>query len=73
MGKKDKQKSTYTLDDALFDVEARFLLPMSLDDIERSDRLFFQIEQAHWFYEVNHYYSVIYYYIILVGFYCGGA
>lgn len=51
MGKKDKQKSTYTLDDALFDVEARFLLPMSLDDIERSDRLFFQIEQAHWFYE----------------------
>lgn len=53
MGKKAKKVAApiVTLDGALYDVEARFILPMTTEDINRSDRLFFQVEQAHWFYE----------------------
>ena len=40
-----------TLDEALDDVEARFLYNLPQLELRRSDRLFFQIEQAHWFYE----------------------
>lgn len=40
-----------TLDEALSAVETRFLNNLPKEEIERVDRLFFQIEQAHWFYE----------------------
>ena len=46
-----KQKQVLTLEDALADVEARFLYNLPDEELRRSDRLFFQIEQAHWFYE----------------------
>lgn len=40
-----------TLDKALSDVEIRFLLNLPDSELQQADRLFFQIEQAHWFYE----------------------
>lgn len=40
-----------TLDEALLDVETRFLNNLPREELEQVDRLFFQIEQAHWFYE----------------------
>lgn len=40
-----------TLDEALNDVEARFLFNLPESELAQADRLFFQIEQAFWFYE----------------------
>lgn len=40
-----------TLDEALDKVEARFLYNLPADELSNIERLFFQIEQAHWFYE----------------------
>ena len=40
-----------TLDAALDTVEARFLNNLPESELNTADRLFFQIEQAHWFYE----------------------
>ncbi|CAM9973852.1 unnamed protein product [Heterosigma akashiwo] len=40
-----------SLDQALSDVETRFILNLPEAELSSSDRLFFQIEQAHWFYE----------------------
>ena len=40
-----------TLEDALEDVEDRFLYNHLQSELEQPDRLFFQIEQAWWFYE----------------------
>lgn len=40
-----------TLDDALEDVEARFLYNLPETELLQVDRLFFQLEQAWWFYE----------------------
>ena len=37
--------------EAIEDLETRFLLMLSDEELEVSDRLFFQIEQAWWFYE----------------------
>jgi hypothetical protein len=37
--------------DALEDVHARFILNLPPQELETSDRLFFQLEQAWWFYE----------------------
>lgn len=39
------------LERALGQVERRFLLNLPEEELARTDRLFFQIEQAHWFYE----------------------
>jgi hypothetical protein len=43
---------TLSLDDALTDVEARFIVTLPRQEIKQSERLFFHIEQAYWFYEV---------------------
>ena len=43
--------ATSSLDCALADVETRFLTHLPKSEFESGDRLFFQIEQAHWFYE----------------------
>mmetsp|Transcript_32187 Transcript_32187/g.63865 ORF Transcript_32187/g.63865 Transcript_32187/m.63865 type:complete len:533 (+) Transcript_32187:46-1644(+) len=40
-----------TLEQALDDVEARFLYNLPRNELEQTERLFFQIEQAYWFYE----------------------
>lgn len=40
-----------TLGEALDDVEARFLYNLPLSELNQADRLFFQIEQAFWYYE----------------------
>ena len=40
-----------TIDQALDDVEARFLLNLPETELAQADRLFFQIEQAYWYYE----------------------
>ena len=40
-----------SLDAALEEVATRFLAHLPPSEIEKTDRLFFQIEQAHWFYE----------------------
>ena len=40
-----------TLDAALSDVEARFLYNLPESELSQPDRLFFQIEQAWWYYE----------------------
>lgn len=40
-----------TLEQALDDVEARFLNNLPRSELEQTERLFFQIEQAYWFYE----------------------
>jgi mRNA-decapping enzyme subunit 2 len=39
------------LEDSLEDVHARFILNLPPQELETSDRLFFQLEQAWWFYE----------------------
>ena len=40
-----------TLESCLNDVETRFLYNLPESELQKSDRLFFQIEQAWWFYE----------------------
>ena len=40
-----------SLEAALCDVEARFLYNLPESELQQTDRMFFQIEQAHWFYE----------------------
>jgi hypothetical protein len=40
-----------TFDQVLDNVEARFLYNLPLHEIENVERLFFQIEQAYWYYE----------------------
>ena len=43
--------NSITLHQALEDVEARFLYNLPESELGKIDRLFFQIEQAWWFYE----------------------
>jgi len=40
-----------TLDEAFESLEFRFLINLPDEELEKPERLFFQIEQAHWFYE----------------------
>lgn len=40
-----------TLDSALHDLVVRFVINCPKEDLETVERLFFQIEEAHWFYE----------------------
>lgn len=44
-------KAPENLDDALIDVETRFLYTLPESELNQTDRLFFQIEQAYWYYE----------------------
>lgn len=46
-----EQRIPLTLDEALDKVEARFLYNLPAEELSNNERLFFQIEQAHWFYE----------------------
>lgn len=41
-----------TLMEALADIEARFIIPLPASEL-RPERVFFHLEQAHWFYEVR--------------------
>ena len=41
------------LNDALDDVQSRFLLNLPANELSSADRIFFQLEQAHWYYEVR--------------------
>jgi hypothetical protein len=50
-GEEKEKEATMSLEAALDDVEARFLYNLPADELAKADRLFFQIEQAHWFYE----------------------
>ena len=48
------EASNSNLEDALDDVQSRFLLNLPESELNASaDRLFFQLEQAHWYYEVG--------------------
>ena len=40
-----------SLDDAFEDLDFRFLLNLPEQELNTAERLFFQIEQAYWFYE----------------------
>jgi hypothetical protein len=42
-----------TFDEALEKVETRFIYNLPETELAHIERLFFQIEQAHWFYEVS--------------------
>jgi hypothetical protein len=42
-----------SFDEALEKVEARFIYNLPETELAHIERLFFQIEQAHWFYEVS--------------------
>jgi mRNA-decapping enzyme subunit 2 len=42
--------TTKTLDEALSEVEARFLYNLPKEELSSAERLFFQIEQAYWYY-----------------------
>ena len=46
-----EKKPEASLDVALEDVATRFLTHLPASELKTADRLFFQIEQAHWFYE----------------------
>jgi mRNA-decapping enzyme subunit 2 len=48
--KKSSKNGGMDLSMALLDVEARFLYTLPRDELRSADRLFFQIEEAHWFY-----------------------
>lgn len=45
------KRAPENLDDALLDVETRFLYSLPSTEMSKTDRLFFQIEQAYWYYE----------------------
>jgi hypothetical protein len=45
------EEKLITLDEALEDVETRFLYNLPEAELGTVDRLFFQIEQAWWYYE----------------------
>ena len=40
-------------EDALDDVHSRFILNLPANELSSADRIFFQLEQAHWYYEVR--------------------
>ena len=46
-----RQPTAVTLETCLQDVETRFLLNLPESELQQSERLFFQIEQAWWYYE----------------------
>ena len=47
----DSPKHQMTLDAAVLEIEARFLLNLPEEELASVERLFFQLEQAHWYYE----------------------
>jgi mRNA-decapping enzyme subunit 2 len=44
-------RQSESLEDALTDVETRFIYSFPESELNKTDRLFFQIEQAYWYYE----------------------
>jgi hypothetical protein len=54
-GRKEQKKmdAEEALTDALDDVQTRFLLNLPENELSSADRIFFQLEQAHWYYEVR--------------------
>jgi len=46
-----RTKATMTVEEAFLDIEARFLYTLPPAALCVPERLFFQLEQAHWFYE----------------------
>lgn len=75
------EDTTLSFDEALEKIEARFIYNLPETELSHIERLFFQIEQAHWFYEVQPFpnYTLItpssfilyfYYYLIFIGFSC---
>jgi len=50
-GSDDEQKPSMTLEQAMQEVEIRFLMNLPEEELSSVDRLFFQVEQAHWHYE----------------------
>lgn len=47
----DKIHGGFTLQEALEDLASRFILNVPDEEVASTDRIYFQIEQAHWFYE----------------------
>ena len=52
----DQQEATTAIiqaayDDAMDDIHTRFVLNLPDEELETSDRIFFQLEQAFWFYD----------------------
>lgn len=47
----DDEASMLEFQDSLDDVQTRFLLNLPTEELATSDRIFFQLEQAWWFYE----------------------
>lgn len=45
--------TSHTLDDVLNDLCTRFLINIPDEDLQDGIRIFFVIEQAHWFYDVS--------------------
>ena len=43
--------NSYTYEDALDEVHTRFILNLPQSELQSSDRIFFQLEQAWWFYD----------------------
>ena len=41
----------FDMDNVLLDLELRFLYTLPESELQMADRLFFHVEQAHWFYE----------------------
>jgi hypothetical protein len=54
-GSRGAEEDTLSFDEALEKIETRFIYNLPETELSHIERLFFQIEQAHWFYEVaNH-------------------
>jgi mRNA-decapping enzyme subunit 2 len=47
----DEAHGAFGLQESLEDLSSRFILNVPEEEIASSDRIYFQVEQAHWFYE----------------------
>lgn len=50
-GASSSPRRRFELTDALDEIESRFLLNLPEEELASVERLFFQLEQAHWYYE----------------------
>jgi hypothetical protein len=66
MLKSRQQSVEVSLEQCLDDVETRFLFNLPEAELSQSDRLFFQIEQAWWFYVRNFQITNIYKYLLVM-------
>jgi hypothetical protein len=51
-GGRGGEEDTLSFEEALEKIETRFIYNLPETELSHIERLFFQIEQAHWFYEV---------------------